>query len=252
MSNTRATRILSLPNLRAGSLLCLLVAAVNSFAEPVVFHAEYEAKAYGFSAEASRSLIRISDNLYSLQNTIEAKLFGESLAELNERSEFRWQDGRVLPQSYSYIQSGVSSSTEEVTFDWISNIALSTEDDESWQIPIELGVLDKLTYQLQIRELIKQAVASEFDFQVLDTDEIKEHHYRIVGEEILETEMGRLNTVRVEKVREDSDSRSTVIWLASDWDYLLVGLEQVNRSGRTVELILQSATVNGEVVSALQ
>lgn len=252
MSNTRSTRILSLPNLRAGSLLCLLVAAANSFAEPVVFHAEYEAKAYGFSAEASRSLIKISDNLYSLQNTIEAKLFGESLAELNERSEFRWQDGRVLPQSYSYIQSGVSSSTEEVTFDWISNIALSTEDDESWQIPIELGVLDKLTYQLQIRELIKQAVASEFDFQVLDTDEIKEHHYRIVGEEILETEMGRLNTVRVEKVREDSDSRSTVIWLASDWDYLLVGLEQVNGSGRTVELILQNATVDGKVVSALQ
>jgi hypothetical protein len=244
--------VLSLSNMRAGSLLWLLVAAINSFAEPVVFHAEYEAKAYGFSAEASRSLSRISDNLYALQSTIEAKLFGESLARLNERSEFRWQDGQVLPQSYSYIQSGVSSSTEQVAFDWTSNIAISTEDDESWQIPIKQGVLDKLAYQLQIRELIKQAAASEFNFQVLDTDEIKEHHYRIVGEQVLETELGSLNTVRVEKVREDSDSRSTIIWLASDWDYLLVRLEQVNGSGRTVELILQSATVNGEVVSALQ
>ena len=86
----------------------------------------------------------------------------------------------------------------------------------------------------------------------MDTDEIDAHHYRIVGEEVLETNLGRLNTVRVEKVRRDSDSRSTVIWLATDWDYLLVGLEQINGSGRTVELFLLRATVDGEVVSPLR
>jgi len=146
----------------------------------------------------------------------------------------------------------VSKSVEKVEFDWENNIAFSTEDDESWRIPIELGVLDKLAYQLQIRELIKQAAETEFHFRVVDTDEIDVHHYRIVGEEVLETNLGRLNTIRVEKVRRDSDSRSTVIWLATDWDYLLVGLEQINGSGRTVELILLRATVDGEVVSPLR
>ena len=230
-------------------LLWMLVYAANVFAEPVVFSAEYEAKAYGFSAVANRSLIKLSENRYSLRNTIAAELFGERLAELDERSEFLWQDGRVIPQSYNYIQSGVSKSVEQVEFDWENNIAFSKEDDESWQIPIEHGVLDKLAYQLQIRELIKRAAETEFHFQVVDTDEIDAHHYRIVGEEVLETNLGGLNTVRVERVRKDSDSRSTVIWLATDWDYLLVGLEQINGAGRTVELVLLRATLDGEVVS---
>lgn len=233
-------------------LLWMLVYAANVFAEPVVFSAEYEAKAYGFSAVANRSLIKLSENRYSLRNTIAAELFGERLAELDERSEFLWQDGRVIPQSYSYIQSGVSKSVEQVEFDWENNIAFSKEDDESWQIPIEHGVLDKLAYQLQIRELIKRAAETEFHFQVVDTDEIDAHHYRIVGEEVLETNLGGLNTVRVERVRKDSDSRSTVIWLATDWDYLLVGLEQINGAGRTVELVLLRATLDGEVVSPLR
>ena len=233
-------------------LLWMLVYAANVFAEPVVFSAEYEAKAYGFSAVANRSLIKLSENRYSLRNTIAAELFGERLAELDERSEFLWQDGRVIPQSYSYIQSGVSKSVEQVEFDWENNIAFSKEDDESWQIPIEHGVLDKLAYQLQIRELIKRAAETEFHFQVVDTDEIDAHHYSIVGEEVLETNLGGLNTVRVERVRKDSDSRSTVIWLATDWDYLLVGLEQINGAGRTVELVLLRATLDGEVVSPLR
>ena len=241
----------SLSNLRRYSLVCVLVCAANSSGEPVVFNAEYEAKAYGFSAAANRSLIKLSENRYILRNTIKAELFGESLAQLDESSEFLWQDGRVLSQSYSYIQSGVSRSVEKVEFDWGNKVARSIEDDENWQIPIEVGVLDKLAYQLQIRELIKQTAGTEFSFRVVDRDEIDAHSYRIVGEEVFETELGRLNTVRVEKVREESDTRSTVIWLASDWDYLLVGLKQVNGSGRAVELILLSATVNGAVVTPL-
>lgn len=230
----------------------MLVYAANSLAQPLVFSAEYEAKAYGLSAVANRSLIKLSENRYSLRNTIAAELFGESLAKLDERSEFLWRDGRLLPQTYSYIQSGVSQSFEKVEFDWPNSIALSTGDDENWQIEIEPGVLDKLVYQLQIRELVKQAAGSEFNFLVVDGDEIEAQNYKMVGEEVLETRLGRLNTVRVEKVREESDSRSTVIWLASDWDYLLVGFEQLNGSGRKVELILLSATVEGEAVSPLR
>lgn len=233
------------------SLFLLLSLISTTQAQPAEFQARYEADAYGITAEAERSLTKIGDNRYRLRNKIEAGMLGNTLAELDESSEFDWQEGRVIPKSYSYIQSGISQSIEQIQFDWEYETALSIEDDESWPIPLEEGVIDKLSYQLQIREYLNSTDETEFRFQVIDSDEIESHLYGVVAEEIFETELGRLNTVKIERVRDPSDARTTTIWLASDWEYLLVGLVQTDRRGRKVELKIDAATVNGEVVQSL-
>lgn len=224
------------------------MSAVQLLADPVEFRAKYQAKAYGLSAKAERYLIKISETQYEIRNKIEATAFGTTLAELDERSIFRWQDGNVIVDSYSYEQSGVSSAEESISFNWDTQTATSVEDDESWELSIDFGAMDKLAYQVQLRHLLQTTDQTEFSFLVLDTDELETHNYRVLGEELLATELGTFNTINIERVRREGSSRSTNIWIAPELNYLLVKLEQVNGSGRKVELLVERATIAGEPI----
>ena len=214
--------------------------------------AEYEASANGLAATASRSLSMINENSYRLSNSLEASLAGQTLANLVQASEFIIDGNRVVPLNYTYQLSGVSRANHAIFFNWDAEIALSTEDDETWQLPLRDGVMDQLSYQVAMRQALIDNSDSEaiFSFDIIDGDAIKMQQYRLVGEEILSTPLGELNTLKLERVREASDQRASKIWLAVDWNFLLTRIEQQNNSGLQIVLELKSAELNGEIVRA--
>ncbi|MBL4572964.1 MAG: DUF3108 domain-containing protein [Gammaproteobacteria bacterium] len=216
------------------------------------YTAEYDASANGLAATASRSLVRIDENSYRLSNSLEASLAGQTLAKLEQASEFILEDNQIVSQNYSYQLSGIASASHAIFFNWDAKIALSTEDGESWPLAINDGVMDQLSSQAAMRQNLIDARdgASTFSFEIIDGDTIETQQYRIAGEEILSTPLGLLNTLRLERVREASDERVTKIWLAVDWNYLLTRIEQLNNSGLRIVLELKSAELNGEIVRA--
>lgn len=215
------------------------------------YTAEYEASANGLAATASRSLRSLGENSYRLSNSLEASLAGQTLARLEQASELTLQNNRVVPLNYAYQLSGVSRASHAIFFNWDAEIALSTEDDESWQLQLEEGVMDQLSYQLAIRQALMDSTEDEttFAFEIVDGDAIEMQEYRIVAEETISTPLGELNTVKLERVREDSDERVTEIWLALDWDFLLTRIEQINSSGLRISLELKSAELDGNTVT---
>ena len=214
--------------------------------------AEYEASANGLAATATRSLSKIDENSYRLSNSLQASLAGQTLASLVQASEFIIEGNRVVPLNYTYQLSGVSRASHAIFFNWDAEIALSTEDDESWQLPLRDGVMDQLSYQVALRQALIDNSDSEaiFSFDIIDGDAIEMQQYRLVGEEILSTPLGELNTLKLERVREASDQRASKIWLAVDWNFLLTRIEQLNNSGLRIVLELKSAELNGEIVRA--
>ena len=214
--------------------------------------AEYEASANGLAATATRSLSKIDENSYRLSNSLQASLAGQTLASLVQASEFIIEGNRVVPLNYTYQLSGVSRASHAIFFNWDAEIALSTEDDESWQLPLRDGVIDQLSYQVAMRQALIDNSDSEaiFSFDIIDGDAIEMQQYRLVGEEILSTPLGELNTLKLERVREASDQRASKIWLAVDWNFLLTRIEQLNNSGLQIVLELKSAELNGEIVRA--
>ena len=184
--------------------------------------AEYEASANGLAATATRSLSKIDENSYRLSNSLQASLAGQTLASLVQASEFIIEGNRVVPLNYTYQLSGVSRASHAIFFNWDAEIALSTEDDESWQLPLRDGVMDQLSYQVALRQALIDNSDSEaiFSFDIIDGDAIEMQQYRLVGEEILSTPLGELNTLKLERVREASDQRASKIWLAVDWNFL--------------------------------
>ncbi|MDA1372043.1 MAG: DUF3108 domain-containing protein [Proteobacteria bacterium] len=228
----------------------------SSYAQNVVeFSADYQASANGIAATATRTLQHLSGESYRLSNSLEASLAGQVIARLDQVSEFQVAaepgDQHIIPISYSYLLSGVSSAVSTVNYNWDTGIAISREDDERWSITLTDGVLDQLSYQFALRQRIAAGERGYLEFQLIDEDEIELHRYHVVGEELLSTPLGLLNTTRLDRIREEDDDRRTVIWLANDWHYLLAKIEQRSGSGLRIELELESATVDGDAVIAL-
>lgn len=229
-------------------------------AEPVIaaaatpslktYEARYEARAMGLSATAYRTLQLVEGDVYELQNSLTLTLFGAAVGSVTETSRFVWQASDLTPLQYSYEQTGISDRSEKVDFDWTNNVAQSTQDEESWSLPLQHGIMDKLSYSTRLGRDISERGLSEVSYNIIDAEDIDVHLYRVAAEEVLSTPAGNLNTVRIERIREPDSERKTTVWLAKDWDYMLVRLEQINGS-RTTELSLESATVNGEPLRGL-
>jgi hypothetical protein len=234
------------------AVLVLLVSGAHTqAAEPGTYEARYQASAIGLRTTAYRTQERIAENTYRLRNSLSIRLLGATVGTVTETSEFLWQNDTLVPQHYLYEQTGISNRREEAEFNWETGRVASHDDGELWDLQIEPGALDRLSFSVRLGRDIADHGLSEFRYQILDGDEFDEHHYRVLGEEVLNTPLGALRTVRIERIRDPNSERRTRFWLASDWDYLLVRLEQVNGAGRLTELQLESATVAGTAVTEL-
>jgi hypothetical protein len=232
------------------AVLVLLASSVHTqAAEPGTYEASYQASAIGLRTTAYRTQERIAEHSYRLQNSLSITMLGATVGTITETSEFLWQDDTLVPQHYLYEQTGIRSRREEAEFNWETGMVASHDDGELWDLPIEPGAMDRLSFSVRLGRDIADHGLSEFRYQILDGDEFDEHHYRVRGEEILNTPLGALRTVHIERIRDPGSERRTSFWLASDWDYLLVRLEQVNGAGRLTELQLESAIVAGTTVT---
>ncbi|MCB1650358.1 MAG: DUF3108 domain-containing protein, partial [Pseudomonadales bacterium] len=180
-------------------LLCLGLSTLAQGSEPRPFDARYQAKALGMTAAASRRQSLTDDGNFLLENRISLTILGANVGTVVETSEFHWQEGDIQPLHYRYDQSGISSSREAIDFDWTQGRAHSSNDDGSWDFDISSGMLDKLSYSVRLAEDLQQTDQTEFHYTVLDEDDIKEHVYRISAEEVLDTRLGKLNTVKIER-----------------------------------------------------
>ena len=234
--------------------LLIFLMAANTLAakEPTEFSAYYQASTNGISGNAERHLIKLEDNRYRLNISLEAKVAGVEIGDLEQASEFMWVDEQIKPILYQYQTSGVSSDVETVSFNWDAGIALSADDDESWTLEIDGQVLDQLSYQQALAEDVAlDSTKAEYSYRLVDGDVIETHRFRLLGEEEISTPLGNLNCLKLEKIRESDSGRSTIIWLAKDWSHLLAKIEQTNPGGLQIELSLTLALVNGETVTAL-
>jgi len=140
---------------------------------------------------------------------------------------------------------------ESVAFNWDAGIALSAEEDQSWTVELDGDVLDQLSYQQALAMDVAKGETEALEYLLVDGAEVETHRFRYLGSELIETPMGKFNSIKLERIREADNGRSTIIWFASDWDYLLARIEQNNPSGLKIELQLTNALVAGEQVTPL-
>lgn len=210
---------------------------------------QFLASANGISATANRRLSSSEANSFELTNTLSASLAGQVVSSIEEVSRLELINNKYRPVSYRYLQTGLSQETRAVNYNWDALIAVSSENEESWTLELAAETYDQLSQQIAIREKLI-AGDSELHFSVIDDQAIEQYRYRVIGDEVLSTAVGELDTTKVERVRDSDDERETVFWLAKDWQFVLVRIDQYI-SGLTIQLELNAGSVNGTTIQGL-
>jgi hypothetical protein len=228
--------------LLALSLFCL--PALASELKP--FSASYTAdwKQLPMSGSAERSLLALDDGQWQLH--FRASML---VASLTEQSLLRLDGRDLLPQHYLYERSGLGKAKKiEQRFDWASKQVLGQDRGNAIKLPLNRGLLDKSTYQLALQHDVAAGKQS-MSYQVVDGDEIETYDFRVLGEEVVRTQAGMVDAVKVERVRDPTQSaRKTTLWFAKDWGHLLVRLHQVEKDGKEYQIMLKDGTVDGKAV----
>lgn len=210
-----------------------------------LYQANYSAELSGLKINALQKLEKLESGIY--RESLSAKNF---IGKVNEQSTFSLEADQLYPSKYSYIRSVFGRDRSEVQhFDWQNNkVQLERDGNANSELPIEVGHLDMITHRLQLR---RDLIAGKeiFSYPVISRGKLKLYNYKVVSEQVLQTAIGPLNTVRVDRVIEDGD-KTVSLWLASDWDYLIVKLKQ-SQGKDGYHLNLQGAVINSRTITPL-
>ena len=96
--------------------------------------------------------------------------------------------------------------------------------------------LDRHSLTVALVSDLRAGRGPEFTYRALAKGRAETYRFRIAGEDRLNTALGPLDTVRVERVRESSDGKRTRIWFAKSHGYLPVLIQELDREGDDIEM----------------
>lgn len=219
------------------------VSSANA-AELVPFDAIYETSYSFMSARGERKLEAGNDGVWKLSNNAHVLM-----VDVDEHATFKWQSNHVQSLSYDFTNPFSKNRSMSLTFDWPKNTVSDSLSKETLQLTP--NVYDKLSYQIQLQHDVC-ANPDKFpgeDFTVVDYGRLKTYRVELVERDKQKTPLGELNTIRLRQFRPDKrDGKDTQIWVAADWNCLLVRLDSYD-GDNIVSLKLVSGKVNGVEVT---
>ncbi|MGM0450000.1 MAG: DUF3108 domain-containing protein [Pseudomonadota bacterium] len=229
----------------ATALLPALAPAAESvapFPMKSTYGAELE-RGVTISGEATRSLTSTDDGGWMYRFDVDS-----FVADIRESSRLRFEEGRIISDQYRYSLEGffLSNRYKKLDFNWDEQVIVDRENDRRIDISEQPDVQDQLGAQLQLW-LDLRAGKETMEYVIPDDGDFKDYQFEVLREETLDTrEFGEVETVVVERVRDEDSPRTTLMWFAPEWDHLLVRLEQTNDEGEDFEIYLKDATLDGE------
>ncbi|WP_245720719.1 DUF3108 domain-containing protein [Microbulbifer yueqingensis] len=214
-------------------MLILTLTLITGFAraqtlEP--FTATYAANYNGIQVTAERELSGGGSNW---RLDFRADSF---LADIREYSRFSLSDSQIRPRHYEYRRTGLGRDRETIlNFEPRRVVNVSRPKRTLEAVPEQ--VHDKVSYQLQLA-LDVAAGEQDLTYHVADGKKLRTYRFAIAGKEMLETPLGKVETVKVERIREAGAERSTYIWFAPAWNHALVKLMQEEEDGETYQISL--------------
>ncbi len=225
-------------------LLSPLVAAADYAASLRPYTAQYKTTARGFSLNVTRRLKEDSDDHFILTNGGKILVVG-----FHEVSVFTVEDRRIQPISYVYQGTGMVNRRRELHFTGEQDTISSLYKDEWYKLPYSDTTLDRMSQMEQLRLVLLEnpMAAREITLRVADGKRVKDSRLVLIAQETLQTPLGPVDTLHYERLHDDPDRKSD-LWFAPQWDYMMVKTVHIE-DGDPVEMILTSATIEGEAVA---
>ncbi len=164
-----------------------------------------------------------------------ALLAGETV----EQSHFCIVGGSIRPVSYKTVEDGGKGDNYTLSFDWVNRLVRSNEGSPR---KLVADGVDPLSLQIALRKRLSDAGGrlppQPINLVVVEDDKEKEYSFRVMGRESLETPLGRLDAIRLD--RTDDSKKQLRLWLAPELDYLPVRVERQRGKGAVMRLQIET------------
>jgi hypothetical protein len=164
-----------------------------------------------------------------------ARLTGVSA---NEQSNLILRDGQLELYS-NRIETRVALKTQIKTTQ-LSDDGKTyryTDNKGSKQAPYQPGLLDQHSLTLALMaDLNAGKKGPNFTYMVINRDKIEPYTFKIINRQTLDTAIGKLPTVRVDRVLGNSTGKNIRIWFATDKNFTPVLTHQINERGDDIEM----------------
>jgi hypothetical protein len=209
------------------------------------YTAEYKTSARGMSLTLKRELKLGQDGSYTLINGGSIMILG-----FEEVAHFRTAGSRIIPGSYVYQGKGLMNRRREVQFTEGATTLRSLYKDEWYDLPYTDNTLDRMSQQEQVRLILLNDPTPKEDIviSVADKKRVKEYQISYVGEETLDTPLGKIDTLHFRRIH-DSPDRKSDTWIAPAWDYMMVKTVHIE-DGKPIEGMITKMTIDGREISS--
>ena len=169
-------------------------------------------------------------------------------AETVESAAGTWEDGMVLPEEFSHrYKISFRKDGWSARFDWKNGKVQTTHKDERPLFPLEKGTVDPLGLTLAMQLRLDQGLET-WEIPIVDEDKIDLQRFQALKTEPMETSLGCLEAVEVERVRENS-TRYSSVWFAPQLDFITVRMVHGKRDGHEFEIRIRELTMAGDAVA---
>lgn len=156
-----------------------------------------------------------------------------------ERSVMEVTPEGVRPLTW-HLDDGKSGTKRDgaLRFDWAQQSVSGEIENQK----IELGTVSRLQDRLSIQIEVMHALARGIEpgtIPLVDDERIKEYTYKRTGEAVLDTKLGKLDTIIYESTRPGS-SRISRVWHAPGLGFLPVRAEQIRKGKIETVMTLES------------
>ncbi|HMB60953.1 MAG TPA: DUF3108 domain-containing protein [Xanthomonadales bacterium] len=159
----------------------------------------------------------------------------------------RFENGKFFPEHYtSHTRVAGIDNEWSANFDWTSNLVEIVDGKNHLSLDMGPGALDALSLKLEMQRRLRDQETG-LNFFLVDEDEIKDQDFQMLKSERLETSLGCLDTVPVERVRKNS-TRYTRGWHAPDLEFITVRVEHGKTDGDHMEMRITELVIDGKVV----
>lgn len=175
-----------------------------------------------------------------------------AIAQREENSVFVIKDGHLQPSLYEFNQSGLKTKQVILTFDWKKMFAKGhfkdKKHDDDMFFDLKYKMLDPLSTQLAL-QMDVAAGKKQMSYKVIEDDEIDTYQFKVIGSEVIDTPVGKLATIKVQRVRGANSKRQSYIWFAKDWNYTVVKLYHLEKNGQEYVISLSQGTVDHKEIT---
>lgn len=156
----------------------------------------------------------------------------------NEVSNFNVLDGLLTAKDYRYVRTGTGRDREEI-ISFSPELIESTYKSNTKQIKPILYTYDPLLYQLALRQdLINNK--KPLSYHLIRKGKETQYRFERKGLETVNTPYGRIEAIKIERIRGNGSPRKTLIWAAPSLNYVIVKMTQYKDGAEQADLQLSS------------